>query len=380
MKVKLRKDPLVEMLGKAVKFQDPNNPLPICENFLIQGDGKSLIVRATDAVSDFKGEIQGGTTDVFSIVINAVRLFQTVKDFRDNIVLINILESHVVLSSEKSKYKIPTLPIDEFPAERDILSSSEMHIKASTLKEMLTNCREFISGKDSFDKLQFTGVYITSENNKAIMVGTDGNAICYGTSDILSMTSFKGIIIDGEICDKAILISGTNESVEITSDGKMVKFVSEIGDNKFTMLSSILEYKYPFESCKKFFSSLPANETVFNSVELRETIKRVSKYSSQESKTVTINMNNEKITVTGEDQNFGISGEEDICLSENRSEIIISFNWNYISKVTHQIEEENLCMLFSTNNKPAFIVPLYGAMKGSEYKYMIAPVLPITKQ
>jgi DNA polymerase III sliding clamp (beta) subunit (PCNA family) len=195
------------------------------------------------------------------------------------------------------------------------------------------------------------------------------------------MISFSGILLDDDTIKKSCLISGVEESIEIYHNSKSVVFRTEIRDCEFEFSSTLLEYKFPYDVCKKIIAVEPPNEVVINSVEIRETVKRVVRYTSKELSIAEVRLSKTP-SVYAEDLNFGNNAEEELTsidIPETVKDINIAFNGFKLSTILHQIEEESIFFSFTAENKAVFITPIYPAKREVEYKYMIMPSVTLNK-
>lgn len=217
MKIKIRKNIFQEALQLVVNISPKATSEPIINNVLLETEGENQIqVKATNYDNSFLGKFEVEVLKEGSICINTSKLFNLVREFHDEYILLDVTEQNWVhLTCGKSNVKLPGVEPDLFPAiEFDELESS-FQIPASFFKTAIdrtyfaigenesrknlmglnlkTNSEDQISwcGADSFRISQ----YIT---NLEQPIGTSGNIIIpkKSLSEIKRILDFRDDLVD----------------------------------------------------------------------------------------------------------------------------------------------------------------------------------------
>lgn len=96
-----------------------------------------------------------------------------------------------------------------------------------------------------------------------------------------------------------------------------------------------------------------------NKSEFLSSIRRVSIFTSSISNQIKLELENNEISITGEDEDSGSKAIEKISCNYNNERYIIGFNFKYLEDALHNIDDDNdeVVISFTEQNRPAIIKP-----------------------
>jgi DNA polymerase-3 subunit beta len=158
----------------------------------------------------------------------------------------------------------------------------------------------------------------------------------------------------------------------IESNGKVTHLRFDYGNTVF--ITRIINEKFP-----PYESVIPDNNPFFaiiNKNEVLEAIKRVSIFTSNVTKQVKFKLENNIMTISGEDEESGNQAVEQINCDYQGDDLQIGFNFKYLEDALNNIDEEetedNLVKIsFSEPSKPALISPT------SEDENLLMLIMPV---
>jgi len=372
MKVELRKEGLIDLLEKATRFT-PNNPvIPITGNLLISGIDGNLVVRATNLNDDFKGVIKNLMLPDFSFSVPAVILTKTVKLFKDNNIVFTINPTNIELVSGKSKYKIASNPVVDFPAERVITPMEELSLPCSNFKEIVKKSIQSCGDDDLRPAMK--GIYFTLEENSLVTYATNTVTLTRTTSKVLSANKFTSIIIDKSTLNLLIGTIKDEESIDIVKGEKSVFFTIEKDELKCTVTSTLPDGKFP--NAKAVIPTTYTDHLVFNTIELREIIKRLSLFCNKVTSSVAIKQEGRETCMFAEDIDFGNSGEEFFTeVGLHGKDITIAFNAISLSELIHSTEEDYIKFAYTDGKRIALFEPITAHKPDVQFLYLMMPLM-----
>ena len=184
MKFIIKKNDILPVLSKIQGLTGRKSNLAITSNILIKAEGSNIRLTVTDLETGYEGIYPAKVEEEGSIVINAKKIYEIIKEFPDENIFFNeIKPSWIKISQyhiEKSivEYQIVGMNSDEFPEIPQIKDVLFFGMEAESLKTMIE--RSLIIGFSDDKRAHIIGVYFERpENDKNClrMVSTDGNRL-----------------------------------------------------------------------------------------------------------------------------------------------------------------------------------------------------------
>src|SRR5262249_24423221 len=125
-------------LQAAQGIVEKKSTVPILSDILIEAKKESLELLATDLVVGLRGGCEAKVTKPGSVTLSARRLFDIVRLLPDAEVRLKEEEGHwVVLTCQKSPFRIAGLPREDFPPIPDFDAARGLHLDRSALVGMI---------------------------------------------------------------------------------------------------------------------------------------------------------------------------------------------------------------------------------------------------
>lgn len=356
MQFHISKDTFLEGLTKVQGIIEKRHTIPILANVLIEAKNSEIIITATDLEVGIKSSYSADVVNEGKITVSAKKLFEIIKELPNK--TINFTSKNnfwVEITCDKSIFNLVGLSPEEFPKFPE-LSSELVKVDPNIIREMIDKTIFSISTDET--KFNLTGIYIKSETdnikNNIAFVSTDGHRLSMIERNISTKLDEK--FNNGFILPK----KGINEIkklIENVSDDVNIG-ISEnnfsVSTDKTKLIMRMVDGDFP--DYRRVIPEKTKNFAVINRELFLHSLKRISVLSSEKSKGVKVNINNDCLTLYSSNPDVG-DAKEELDSVYDGSEISIGFNAKYIIDILQAIEKENIILFLKDNISPGLIQP-----------------------
>jgi DNA polymerase-3 subunit beta len=328
------------------------NAISVLSNIYLETYEDTLVIKSTDIKVNFETKIpvtvveEGSTTvfgDKFLGILNRIPDGEMEFDQKDSKILIKP-------AKKKIEFQLRSIASDKFP-EFPISDDGEFfELPVKDFKEMVNQTIFAVS--DDEIRYFMNGVLFEKQENRFVMVGTDGRRLAYieveAESDI---KEFTGIIIPPKILNIILKRAGDEGSISISISDKMIFF--KFGAYKFS--SVLIEGQFP-----NYRRVIPENQShsfVLNRLEMIEALNRVSLMVEQKSRRVYLEVSSGTIFVSSEGNDIGDAKEEIPCKYEGE-DVSIALNYRYLEEPLKVMEDDEVIVYFTEANRAITIKPI----------------------
>jgi len=355
MKFTINKSDIRNVLSKVQGLTGRRTNLAISESVLIKTTEAGITLTATDLETGFEGFYPASVETEGTIAINAKKLYEIVRDFPSDEILINEVDNRwIKIGNQSIEYNIVGMNPDDFPDTPQIEDVEFFEIIPSALKNMIE--KSIVIGGPTDDKrAHINGIYferISSEEQKLVrMVSTDGSRL--STADCIydkdaKLTEGAGIIIPKKGLHEVSKFLGSEESVKIG-----------IKDNHFilkkdseTIIIRLLEGEFPKYNdiiSKKDGRAVKLDRRLFLMM-----LKRMSILSSDSYKGVVFIFDNNSLKVTATNPDIGESKEE-MEIEFEGEHLEVAFNPKYFTETLSVIDEDTISLNIVDERRPCLV-------------------------
>ncbi len=343
---------LLKPLGHVYSVVEKRNTIPILSNVLIETNSSTVSFTATDMDMDIVEETNCIVSTHGKTTLSAHTLHDIVRKLPDGSeVKIELKELNVEVSAGKSKFILPTLPVDDYPIMTNIEKGHEFNLQSIDLANLIDNTKFAISLEETRYYLNGIFLHVTnSDNQKLRAVATDGHRLAQAEIPIPEGASdMPGIILPR----KAV---GEIRKLTDGTDGK-VKVIISNTKAQFVFPNSILTTKLIDGSFPDYQRVIPRenlNKLVVSNQEFSKAIDRVSTVSMEKSRAVKLSLNKNLLSLNVNSHDLG-DASEDLEIDYNYDILEIGFNSKYLLDITSQIQGKEIQILLSDSASPALI-------------------------
>lgn len=367
--IQTNRDALLKPLQAVIGIVEKRHTLPILSNILLEKNGETLSVIATDL------EIQITSTSAcqndlpdFSITVAAKKLQDICRAFPETsqITLEND-DARLQIKVGKSRFNLQTLPANDFP--KLVLNGdvrSRIKVSQKNLRGLFNLVQYAMAQQDI--RYYLNGLLLVVENNLLRVVSTDGHRLGMAYLALENMEAPEGatheVILPRKTISELIKLLGDNDE----------EVIIEIGQNQASfsfgnifLVSKIVEGKFP--DYNRVIPSGYQNQILINRLLLLQSLQRASILSNEKFRGVrlVLTQNSLRIICNNNEQE---EAQEEIEISYTGNPLDIGFNVNYLLDVLMNLNNESIALSFGdANSSGLFTVP------GQEsFKYVVMPM------
>jgi DNA polymerase III subunit beta len=355
MKIAIGKDPLVKNLSRVQNIVGRKSTMPILSNVLLEGEGKTLTVSATDLEVSLRSQLAANVARGGRICVNARTLFEIVKELpTDDVTLSQEKEGYLFIESGKAHFQILTVNPDEFPQlPSDKVAEKGASLAAATIHDMIHKIHYAMSSDEM--RYNLNGVYVEniSEGGKRVlrMVATDGHRLAL-IDRPLEGKKFEikssAILPRKGVMEIRSLLEGYEGEVQFTiQDSNAILRAGET-----TLFMRLISGEYP--NYKQVIPTDNNKRLVVGKEQLHGTLKRVSVLSGSKTKCVKFDLRAGAAELSCSNPEMGDAREE-IPVNYEGDPLCIGFNARYFMDVLEVAGEKNVRVEMKTELSPGLV-------------------------
>lgn len=372
MKVVLPRKELLKGVQTVQSVVAVKNTMPILSNVLLETKEKALEFTATDLDIGIRCRVPAEIVGKGSLTVNAKKLSDIVRELPESRVDLETDENHrLILSCEKSLFKIHGLPKDDFPLLPDVKKEKKMSLSGKMLVEMIR--KTIFSASTDETRMILNGGFLVCMEDKIRLVSTDGHRLAMvekknGKADVSKST----MILPTKALQEILRILGEEIKKKDEEEDVNVEIIASENQAYFSigeieMITRLLEGQYP-----NYEQVIPKEKgkRVEGKVEkLSSATRRVSLLSSDRSFSVKYKLSKNKLVVQTSTADIG-EAKEEVEVRYDGEEIQIAFNAHYLLDVYKHIDEEEVLMDLTQPLSPVLLRP----KENKEVLYVVMPM------
>lgn len=370
MKIKIKKDLLLENLNKVSKAISTKNLVPALAGIKFDLTNEGLTLTASDNDITIRSFIPSNNEMTIeeegSIIITGRYILDIVRKLPDEFINLEVFdELKVIISTEYSEYNLNGINKSEYPNINLEESKSPVIINSKLFKE-LVNQTAFAAATDE-TRPELTGLNFKIIGDELECNSTDSYRLARKVLKLASIcdTDYNIVIPSKNIVEISKLLSDDEKEIELhIFNNKIlfkydnVLFQSRLINGTFPNTSNLL----PHDSILK---------VTVNVSDLYNVIDRVSILTSDKEKNiVTLETNGNTLTMKSSSVEIGRVEEKMNIIKDNDKDITISFSARYVMEALKVFNTDECEISFVGEVNPIIF-------KGKNQEDLIQLVLPI---
>jgi DNA polymerase-3 subunit beta len=352
MKFTIDRSSFLKPLGHIYSVVERRNTIPILSNVLIESDASKVSFTATDMDMDIVETVGCIVSSKGKLTVSAHTLYDIVRKLPDGSeIQIELVDLNVEVSAGKSRFILPTLPVDDYPVMTEIEKGNEFSLEAVDLANLIDNTKFAISSEET--RYYLNGIYLhvpDIKSDKLRAVATDGHRLAQAEVPIpKGAENMPGVILPR----KAV---GEVRKLIDSTDGLVTIIISKT-KAKFIFPNSILTTKLIDGSFPDYQRVIPKenlNKLVVSNADFSKAIDRVSTVSMEKSRAVKLSLSNNVLLLQVNSHDLGNASEE-LDVNYTSDPIDIGFNARYLLDISGQIQGKDIELSLSDSASPALI-------------------------
>jgi len=355
MKATIERAAFFKSLNHVQSVVERRNTIPILSNILIQASGASLSLTATDLdvevieKSDVSLMEDGAFTVPAHTLHDIVRKLpegaQIQLDYHDE-------EARLTLSAGRSRFQLPCLPAEDFPALSVEDLTTQFDVPSQDLMRLIDQTKFAISTEET--RYYLNGIYLHAQTDGAASllraVATDGHRLARVQLPLPSgAADMPGVIVPRKaILELRRLLDDAGDAVHVSVSEAKIRF-----DVEGTILTSkLIDGTFP-----DYSRVIPVdNDKVLNveGHDLAQAVDRVATISTEKSRAIKLSLEDGRITLAVNNPESG-SASEELSVDYTAPAMEIGFNSKYLLDILGQINGGVAKFVFADASSPTII-------------------------
>lgn len=237
MKLTIETKKLSAALSKVQSVIESRNTIPVLSNVLLQAQGDTLRIEGTDLEVTMSVTAPASISEEGGETVSAKLLADIVRKLPGTECTLETSDGHMLVKSGRSRFKLATLPVEDWPSISYMPPRYGYTIPAVELKDALESVAIAMSSEES--RYYLNGVFMHSHNGRLRFVATDGHRLAL--RDSIPCTSEGGIIIPRKAIHEAVKLCGGADDVAVSYSESAISFEVEGA----RLQSKLIDATYP---------------------------------------------------------------------------------------------------------------------------------------
>jgi DNA polymerase-3 subunit beta len=350
MKLTIDRMSLLRPLGHVQSVVERRNTIPILANVVLRAEDGQLSLTATDMDMDIATEVGCAVATSGTTTMSAHMLYDIARKLPDGAeVELTVADGHASISAGRSSFRLPTLPVEDFPA----ISSSDLPVNftltAADLRDLIDATRFAISTEET--RYYLNGIYFhKAEDGNLCAVATDGHRLALTRQALPSGASQMPSVI---LPRKAV---GELRKLLDDYDGEVSVGLSEtraeFGFGTVRLTSKLIDGTFP-----DYTRVIPAgNDRIMqvDAASFSAAVDRVSTISSEKSRSVKMGLKPGTLTLSASNTDAS-SATEELEVTYNGPEMDIGFNARYLLDIAGQVNNDIVEFALADQGSPSLV-------------------------
>ena len=351
MKFNAYSSEISKKLGIASIAISPKNIMPILEDFLLKLNGNLLTINATNLEISISLHSEVTGYEDGEIAVSSKLFLDTLRSLPDQPFTFETVDNNLILiTSSFGKYKMAGDDADEFPTMESIPDSEKIIINSTILKNAIDKTIVAV-GESGVVRPSMTGVNFLFDFNKLNVVATDSHILVkYNVSGMNFETSKTFTLLQkGLVLLKNALPENTDVNIYWNSNKVFFEF------NDYLISSAIITDEFP-----NYNVVIPVdfeNVLFVNRKDLLNSLKRLILFSNKSFNLVTLNINEDSLTLASEDIEMSHDATEQMPCKYEGEPITLGFSAKFFIEILNVLDKEEIKMEFTSPKSPVIIKP-----------------------
>ncbi|MCE0506224.1 DNA polymerase III subunit beta [Roseivivax sp. GX 12232] len=355
MKFSMERATLLKAVSRAQSVVERRNTIPILANVLIEAEGETVQFRATDLDIEVVDKDLAQVERAGATTVSAVTLHEIVRKLPDG-ALVTVTEDgaagRLTVEAGRSNFSLATLPKEDFPVMATSEYSANFSAKAQVLRRLFDKSKFAISTEET--RYYLNGVYMHvaegPEGRQLRCVATDGHRLARIDSELPSgAEEMPGVIVPRKtVGELRKLLDEDDMDIAVSVSETKVRFATP----EITLTSKVIDGTFP-----DYTRVIPQNNTrrlEVDAAEFARAVDRVSTVSSERSRAVKLQLDEDRLILSVNAPDSG-AAEEELAVAYGDERLEIGFNAKYLLEIASQVDRENAVFMFNSSGDPTLM-------------------------
>lgn len=219
MPITIERNELARVAAAAARVAEKRSTIPILSNVLLSGADGVLTATGTDLDIEVQSKAHA-EGDLDPVTVQAHALNDIARKLpKEAVVTIDVKDDHVQVKSGRSRFKLLSLPADDFPSIQQVEYTSTFSLTSDAVQALFGKTRHAISSEET--RYYLKGAYLHIDDGRLASVTTDGHRMAIAYADVPEgAAGLEGVIIPTRTVGEIIsLATGGDVWIEVSQRG-----------------------------------------------------------------------------------------------------------------------------------------------------------------
>jgi DNA polymerase-3 subunit beta len=364
MKIKTKREDLLEPLQRLGGVVERRQTLPILANILVKAGNGIMDMTATDLEVELKTQAIAECEGETEFTIPARKILDICKALPEQAeITIDLENEKARVISGRSRFVLGVLPAQDYPAIEPTASTHIITLRERELKQLIDRTSFAMAQQDVRYYLNGMLLEINSDNIRA--VATDGHRLAL--SEIKKRTEdsqeIQVILPRKAVLELARLLNEYDHDIKIEISTNYLRVLLQ--NSVFT--TKLIDGRFP--DYARVMPSGSDKELLADKNTLKQSLSRASILSNEKYRGIRFNVINGILQLQAHNPEQE-EAEEEVEVNYDGEDIKIGFNVGYLLDAISAIQDSKIIMELKDSNSSALI---YG-QKTKESQYVVMPM------
>jgi len=352
MKFSIEKAVLSKAVAQAQSVVERRNTIPILANVLIEAEGDGVRFRATDLDVEVVDRAPARVDQKGATTVAALMLNEIVRKLGDGALVTLSTQGapgRLTIEAGRSTFQLSTLPVEDFPNMASPDYTTVFEAPAPLLRRLFDKSKFAISTEET--RYYLNGVYLHvaqgAEGQVLRAVATDGHRLARIDAPLPGgAEGMPGVIVPRKtVAELRKLLDSDDATIKVSVSDTKIRF--ETPD--ITLTSKVIDGTFP--DYTRVIPQANARRLEVDAKEFAQAVDRVATVSSERSRAVKLNLDEDRLILSVNAPDSG-TAEEELAVAYGDERLEIGFNAKYLLEIAHQVDRENAVFLFNSSGDP----------------------------
>ena len=353
--------PLLIVAGAVDKKQS----MPILANILLTLKKDKLSLTATDLEIEITAHIQcRASTDEGTVTVPAKKIIDIVKSLEDDAeIVFSYKDGKAAISSGTSKFKLATLPADNYPSSDYDCSQIEFNINTADLLHLLQSTAFAMAQQDV--RIYLNGLFLEMNPKSITAVTADGHRMAICSIPCAVGAEHQRLLLPKKGVQEVLRLLGSADSEQVLVSASNNHF--SVVSSQYVFSSKLIEARFP-----PYTKAIPRDQDKQVTIDrdiLKRSLARVIIMANEKSRAVLLHIQDSKLTLSATNQEHE-EGMESLSAETQGAELEIGLNATYLLEVLNHLPEGMLNISFSGADSSILVQ----SSQDDNYQYIIMPM------
>jgi DNA polymerase III subunit beta len=373
MKFVISSTDLLNHLQAVSRVISTKNTLPVLDNFLFKLQENELVITASDLESTLttKMTLENSSGDGL-IAVPARILTDTLKEFPEQPLSFEMSTENysVVITSGNGKFSIVGQNGEDFPQYPLLKEEQKQTVRMSAELLLYGISKTIFATADDELRPVMNGIFLEFSPDNMTFVASDAHKLVrYKRFDVNTEAGASFILPKKPASLLRNILAREKGDVIVEFDDKNALFTM----TDYMLVSRLVEGNYP-----NYSSVIPAdnpNKLTVDRLDMINSLRRVSVFSSQASNLVKLALDSNQLTVSAQDIDFSISAYEKLPCQYEGEEMEIGFKSIFLIEILNNLSSREVVLELSDPSRAGLLFPLEKESDQEDLLMLLMPMM-----